>query len=132
MPTNRMRRALRGLLGDWRLTAAAALTLVVLLFGFAGLILHAEQERRDALDDRFAARASLTSAFARNFDSDLAERETIQAERLLAGPNVEKAEFDGLVAAFDFDAGGTRGDAAYLPQQPSRPNGVVAPDGAQA
>ena len=119
---NRTRRARRRPLGDWRLTAVAALTLVVLLIGFAGLILHAEQQRRDALDDRFAARASLTSAFARNFTNDLADRETIQAERLLGSPTVEKAEFDGLVAAFDFDVAVLLDGGGHLLQiWPSRP-----------
>ena len=99
-----------------RLTAAAAIILIVLLVGFAGLIRHAEQEKRDALDDRFAARASLTAAFAQNFAADLAARESFQAERLLAGPEVKKAEFDGLVAAFDFEAAVLLDDRGHLLQ----------------
>ena len=122
MAMNRSRQSAHQLSAGRRLTAAAATILVVLLVGFAGLIRNAEQEKRDALDARFNARASLTAAFAQNFAADLAARETLQAERLLAGPEVEKAEFDGLVAAFDFEAAVLLDDRGHLLQVwPSRP-----------
>ncbi len=119
---NLSRRPAHGLSGGRRLTAAASLVLVLLVVCFAGLIRQAEQAERDALDDRFATRASLTASFARNFLADLTARETDQAERLLSGPTVEKADFDGLVAAFAFQAAVLLDDSGHLLQVwPSRP-----------
>ncbi|CAN5638049.1 hypothetical protein BH10ACT2_BH10ACT2_25080 [soil metagenome] len=108
--------------GAWPMTAGAAVILVVLLVGFVSLIRQGEQDRRDALDARFAARVALTASFTQTFISDLAARETAQAERLLAGDAVEKADFDGLVAAFNFEAAVLLDSEGHLLQVwPSRP-----------
>lgn len=119
---NLSRRPGHHLSGGRRLTAAAALVLFLLLVGLAGLIRQGQQDQLDALDDRFATRASLTASFTRDVIADLAARETGQAERLLAGPAVDKTDFDGLVAAFDFEAAVLLDDHGRLLQVwPSRP-----------
>lgn len=89
--------------GRWTL-AVAALTLVALLVGFAWLIVRTEQGSRRALDERFEARAVLTSAFVRQYVQDVAAQERRQAERRLAGERVEAATFAEVVASFDFTA----------------------------
>jgi diguanylate cyclase (GGDEF)-like protein len=78
--------------------------MVGLLAGFAAFIHRNEIESRQALSDRFETRAALTASFAQNFVNDLAARERTQAERLLAGPEVDQASFENVVRSFDFEA----------------------------
>ena len=86
---------------------ATGLVAVALLgiVGCFGVLLRATQHDAErALDDRFGTRSTLTAGFARDYVTDLAARERSQAERLLAGTNVDATTFEQVVKAFDFEA----------------------------
>jgi diguanylate cyclase (GGDEF)-like protein len=78
--------------------------LTVLLVAFAVLIRTNQLASDRALADRFEARAELTASFTLSLVNDLADRERIQAQRLLAGPEVDRAAFEAVVRSFDFEA----------------------------
>jgi diguanylate cyclase (GGDEF)-like protein len=87
------------------LTLAAGAVLVVgFLVGFAVVIRMSEAGSRRALAERFETRASLTASFAQNFVDDLAGRERSQAERRLAGADIDPAAFEEVVRSFGFGA----------------------------
>ncbi len=76
----------------------------VLLAALAWLVRDGHGDARRALDERFAARASLTAAFTRDYVNELARREQREAERLLAGDRPDQRMFEQVVQAFGFEA----------------------------
>lgn len=106
--------------------ATACLTGVVIVFalvisGFAVIIHVSQEDARQALSDRFAARAGLTAQFARSYVDDIARQERRQAERLL-GADSDQKDFEQVVNAFDFDAAVLLDDTGHLLQVwPAKP-----------
>ncbi len=86
------------------LAVLAAVVMIPLLTGFAVVLRDSQSEAKQALADRYAARAGLTASFTRSFVDDIAAREEAQATRALGGDTIDQAAFDQLVKAFGFDA----------------------------
>jgi|GEM_PF-3232326 len=97
-------RVVRAQSGHSLTITALCLFLALLLVGFAVLILHFAANAGGALADRFETRARLSATFFQDYVTDIAVRERVQAERLLADADVKQADFDSVVESFGFEA----------------------------
>jgi signal transduction histidine kinase len=99
-----------------------ALLTLVLLAGFAFVLVQSQERSRRELEHRFTLRASLAARFVQTYVKELADLERRQASRDLAGATVSETDFRRFVGSFGFEAAVLLDDEGRaLHVYPSRP-----------
>ena len=80
-----------------RVIAASVLLLVVLLGGFAFVVVQSQRESRESLEDRFALRGSLAGRFISAYVRDAARLQKNEAQNSLSGSAVTRRDFETTV-----------------------------------
>jgi signal transduction histidine kinase len=85
-------------------TVAAALLLAVVLAGFAAVVVGAQRESREALEDRFRLRSALAAGAVDAFLADLIREEKVIATDWFGAKHVTATEFSRVSRRFGFSA----------------------------
>jgi diguanylate cyclase (GGDEF)-like protein len=99
-PRERLLRAMRSDLTRVLLPAASLLAL--LIAGMSVLLVQSQEHSRDALEQRYALRATLASRFVAAYVEDIQKREGAYAGKLLAGRVVSQGRFALFSGGFGF------------------------------